>query len=175
MLARLMTLAALCGALLAAGCGGGGGGPRELAAYPLDSLEEILDSDEDLAIDHEIHTDGRASLRVTAARPRVVRLFALENPGVDDCLLVWRARLRCEALRRRVFLETWVRLPGTDEYFGRGLESAIGRTTDWREAQAIFRLEKGQVPDRVRLNLVIEGEGKVWIDDVRLTVAPLPR
>lgn len=34
-------------------------------------------------------------------------------------------------------------------------------------------LEKGQYPDNVPLNLLVDGSGTVWIDDVRLLSAPL--
>lgn len=173
MLVRLLVCLAMGVSIVAAGCGGGSS--RELAAFPLDSLGEIVDADDRLFLDLEETADGRGAIRVAADRPRVVRLVAVENPAVDNCLLVWKAQLRSEALRGRAFLETWVRLPGADEYFGRGFESGVRRTTDWTESQTVFRLEKGQKPDRVRLNLVIEGEGKVWIDDLKLVVAPLPR
>jgi len=37
-----------------------------------------------------------------------------------------------------------------------------------------FFLEAGQKPDLIRLNLVVQGGGRVWIDDVHLTGQPLP-
>lgn len=37
-----------------------------------------------------------------------------------------------------------------------------------------FFLQKGENPDNVKLNLVIEGKGTVWIDDIHLYKGPLP-
>ncbi len=37
-----------------------------------------------------------------------------------------------------------------------------------------FFLQAGQKPDLIRLNLVVAGKGRVWIDDVRLLRQPLP-
>ena len=37
-----------------------------------------------------------------------------------------------------------------------------------------FFLQAGQKPDLIRLNLVIQGKGRVWIDDVHLMRGPLP-
>jgi hypothetical protein len=39
-------------------------------------------------------------------------------------------------------------------------------TCDWASYETPFVLAKGQRPDRIRLNLVIEGKGTVWIKDV---------
>jgi hypothetical protein len=39
--------------------------------------------------------------------------------------------------------------------------------------QIPFFLKKGEKPDYVKLNIVINGTGTVWIDDVRLLKAPL--
>ena len=46
-------------------------------------------------------------------------------------------------------------------------------TTEWVSQQTPFLLQAGQNPDNVRLNVVIEGEGTVWIDDIRLEHVPL--
>jgi hypothetical protein len=36
-----------------------------------------------------------------------------------------------------------------------------------------FFLKKGENPDNVKINLVVNGKGSVWIDDIRLVKAPL--
>ena len=38
--------------------------------------------------------------------------------------------------------------------------------------EIMFILEKGQNPDNVKLNLVIEGKGTVWIDDILILKGP---
>src|SRR5713226_1756326 len=35
-------------------------------------------------------------------------------------------------------------------------------------------LQSGQKPDLIRLNLVVQGKGRVWIDDIHLMREPLP-
>jgi hypothetical protein len=39
--------------------------------------------------------------------------------------------------------------------------------------QQHFRFQKGQRPDKVTLNLAINGKGTVWIDDIVLSKEPL--
>jgi hypothetical protein len=36
-----------------------------------------------------------------------------------------------------------------------------------------FFLKKGENPDNVKLNLVINGKGTAWIDDIRVLKGPL--
>jgi hypothetical protein len=43
----------------------------------------------------------------------------------------------------------------------------------WMTAVIPFFLQAGQKPDLIRRNLVVQGKGRVWIDDVRLMRQPL--
>jgi len=44
----------------------------------------------------------------------------------------------------------------------------------WMTVATPFLLQAGQKPDLIRLNLVVQGKGRVWIDDVHLMREPLP-
>jgi hypothetical protein len=44
---------------------------------------------------------------------------------------------------------------------------------DWVTQETPFFLKPGENPDNVKLNLVIEGKGTVWIDDISLVKGPL--
>ena len=41
------------------------------------------------------------------------------------------------------------------------------------ELRAQYRCEPGEKPERLRVDAVINGIGKAWIDDIRLTAEPL--
>ena len=64
-------------------------------------------------------------------------------------------------------------LPGHGEFFSKGLDQAAKGTTDWASYEIPFYLKKGQRPDLIKLNLVVEGRGKVWLRDVQLLKTPL--
>jgi hypothetical protein len=66
----------------------------------------------------------------------------------------------------------WVHFKDGGEYFSRGLDRTITGTTNWMTMEIMFILEKGQNPDNVKLNLVIEGKGTVWIDDIVILKGP---
>jgi hypothetical protein len=67
----------------------------------------------------------------------------------------------------------WCQFTGKGEFFSRDLSSPISGTTDWSTEETPFFLKKGENPDNVKINLVIEGRGTVWIDDVHLFKGPL--
>ena len=41
--------------------------------------------------------------------------------------------------------------------------------SDWKTIQTPFMFQKGQKPDKVTLNIVINGKGTVWVDDLVLS------
>jgi hypothetical protein len=105
---------------------------------------------------------------VDAKTNQVVRLFEVAAPDVEQCLLLYRATIKSENLTGRAFLEMWCRLPGRGEFFSRGLNQTVQGTTAWTSFEIPFRLKKGQRPDLIKLNLVVEGYGLIWIKGVEL-------
>ena len=110
---------------------------------------------------------------VDAKEEQTIRLFEVQEPQVEQCLLTYRAKLKTTDLAGRAYLEMWCRLPGQGEFFSKGLHQAIKGTTDWASYEIPFSLKKGQRPDLIKLNLVIEGRGKVWLKDIQLIKTPM--
>jgi hypothetical protein len=146
--------------------------PVVLKTYNMDTLDGLI-SRSDASIDKEVSSDGRGSLKITANGPRVVRLFETGNLDVDNARLIYQARLRTQDVKGRVFLEMWCHFPGKGEFFSRGLQNPLSGTNEWSAEETPFLLQKGEKPDNVKLNVVIDSGGIVWIDDVKLLKAPL--
>jgi hypothetical protein len=120
--------------------------------------------------------DVRAELggwRIDAAGQQTIRLFEVEDPGVEQCLLTYRAELKAEGVQGRAFLEMWCRLPGRGEFFSKGFQQAVTGSVDWTRQEIPFLLKRGQRPDLVKLNLVVEGPGTVWARQIELLRTPL--
>ncbi len=100
------------------------------------------------------------------------RLFEVPNPGVEQCTVLYRARLKTAGLVGRAYLEMWCQFPGLGESFSRGLGNTISGSSDWATCQTPFFLKAGEKPDLIRLNLVVEGWGKIFIKDVEVTAEP---
>ena len=170
------TLSILCliiaAALVFGGCPRASEEVETLKQYPIDSIEGIL-TQSGVALDTEVTSDGNGSLRLSAEEARQVPLFETGEIDVENARLIYQAKVRTEAVVGKVYLEMWCHFPGKGEFFSRGLHSALTETTEWTTQETPFFLKKGENPDNVKLNLVIDGKGTAWIDDVRLIKGPL--
>ena len=154
-------------AVLLAGCSKKAPEETLIKAYPMDSLDWLL-SQTGVEIDQKVSSDGKGSLRISVSQPTTVRLFETSVPDIDNATLIYRAKLRSEDLEGKAYLEMWCHFQGKGEFFSRGLQNPITGTTNWVSEETPFFLKKGDKPDNVKLNLVINGPGTVWIDDIQL-------
>ena len=105
---------------------------------------------------------------------QTIRLFEVEKPHVENCVVTYRAKLKTENLTGQAYLEMWCRFPGKGEFFSRGLANTVTGSNNWASYETPFFLKKGEKPDLIKLNLVVKGTGKIWIKDVELLKGPLP-
>jgi len=171
---RRLAFSCVCIAIffISVGCAKSSQEAVELKYFAVDSLEGII-TKSGVEIDKNISSDGKGSLKITAADPTVVRLFEVKGIDVEDARLVYQAKVRTEGVTGQVFLEMWCHFPGKGEFFSRGLQSPLTGTTEWTTEETPFFLKKGEKPDYIKLNLVINGKGTAWIDEVRLLRGPL--
>ena len=139
------------------------GPPRVLRAFATDKPTITQDS---------IRAE-QGAWRIDASGKQTIRLFEVEDPGVEQCLLTYRAELKAEGLMGRAFLEMWCRLPGRGEFFSKGYQQAVSGTVNWARYEIPFYLKRGQQPDLVKLNLAVEGAGTVWLRNIELLQTPL--
>jgi hypothetical protein len=144
----------------------------ELKNFPVDNLEGVI-SKSDVLLDKEISSDGNGSLKITVTKPTVVLLYEVKDIDIENARLIYQARVRTEKIEGQAYLEMWCHFSGKGDFFSRGLQSPLTGTTDWTTVETPFFLQKGENPDYVKLNLVINGKGTVWIDDIRLIKGPL--
>jgi len=144
----------------------------ELKMFPVDSLEGII-TQSGVEIDKAVSSDGSGSLKITANEPTIVRLFETGDIDVENARLIYQAKVRTEGIDGKVYLEMWCDFPGKGEFFSRGLQTPLTGGTNWTTEETPFFLKKGENPDNVKLNLIIDGKGTAWIDDIRLMKGPL--
>ncbi|MBN1461243.1 MAG: hypothetical protein JXA57_17075 [Armatimonadetes bacterium] len=142
----------------------------ELAAFPIESAEGVLAGDL-VVFDEEVSADGNGSFRIEAADTVTVALYEAGDVDAESTCLSYSARLRTEELDGSAYLEMWCVFAGEGEYFSRGVDSALSGTNDWTEVSIPFMLKAGENPTNVKLNVVVEGTGTVWIDDLRLAAS----
>jgi len=141
---------------------------QELKKLPLDDASAIGLK---IRADAAIKAEGKASIRITTAWPTSVCLGEVTGLDVENAKLVFRAKVRTE-LEGDAYLEMWVQVGGA-QYFSKGMNDTVKGKSDWRSIQTPFVFQKGQKPEKATLNLVINGKGTVWVDDVVLSKEPL--
>jgi len=161
----------LCLIVLAAvffcGCQNGPSDATDIARYPADSAEGVL-TRLGVEMDEKISSDGHGSLKLTASKPTTFQLYETGDIDIENARLIYEAKIRTENIDGQVYLEMLCQFDGKGEYFSRALDAPISGTVDWTSQQTPFLLKTGENPDNVRLNLVIDGTGTAWIDDIRL-------
>ena len=134
------------------------------------SLDDASSISLQIATDSEVKSEGAGSLRITTQWPTTINLGEVSELNVEGATLVYSAKVKA-SLEGAAFLEMWVEVAGR-QYFSRGLNDAVQGSSDWRSIQTPFVFEPGQRPTKVTLNLVINGKGTVWIDDIVLSKRP---
>jgi len=135
------------------------------------SLDDTSTVSPKIEIDPTVRVEGKGSLKITTKWPTTVCLGEVSGPDVENAKLVYAARVKSE-LDGAAFLEMWAHF-GSQQYFSRGMNDPVEDTSDWKSIQTPFVFQKAQKPDKVTLNLIIDGIGTIWIDDIVLFREPL--
>jgi hypothetical protein len=141
---------------------------QELRRLNLDDASAIGTT---IQTDTQVKAEGKGSIKITTQWPTTICLGEVMGLNIEDAKLVYKAKVKSD-LEGAAFLEMWAHVGG-GQYFSRGMNDAVKQKTDWKIIQTPFLFQKGQKPDKVTLNLVINGKGTVWIDNVILSREPL--
>ncbi len=148
------------------------GQASKLAEFPLNSVEEVIDRHL-VVLDRAVSSDGSGSIKVEFDKPATIHLGNFAAEEIANSRLIYRARVKGEYISGRAYLEMLCFFEDQGEFFSRDLQSPVTGTTDWTTEETYFFLKEGENPDMVRLNLIVEGEGTVWVDDISLLRAEL--
>ncbi len=136
------------------------------------ALDDELSLGTTVSVDSTVKQQGNGSIRISTLWPTTICLGEVKGLNVENAQIIYRARVKSEKLEGTAFLEMWCHVGG-GQYFSRGMNSAVSGTMDWRILQTPFFLKPGQRTKKVTLNIVINGKGTVWVDDVHLLKEPL--
>lgn len=158
----------LCLALLA-----GAAEVSELKTFPVEGMDGVI-SRTGVKFVRDPTADGNGSLRLKAQKPTTFHLYETGDLDIEQAVIFYRAKVRTGGVKGEAYLEMWCHFPGRGEYFSRGLQYSLSGNNNWTSVETSFMLRKGENPDNIRLNLVINGRGTAWVDDIRLEKGPLP-
>ncbi len=120
-----------------------------------------------IELDTRVRVEGKGSIKITTAWPTIVCLAEVKGLNIENAKLVYKAKAKAD-LNGTAFLEMWCHVTG-GQYFSKGMNSTVGGKEDWKQIETPFFLKAGQKPEKVTLNLVINGTGTVWVDDIVLS------
>jgi hypothetical protein len=134
----------------------------------MDDLNGII-AQSGIQFDKAVSSDGNGSIKIEASGPIVIPLYNIDDVRVDDAQIIYEAKVKSESLNGQTYLEMWCVSKDKGEYYSRGFDSAIAGTTGWQTIKTVFLLRKNEMPDQIKLNVVVNGVGTVWIDDIHLS------
>jgi hypothetical protein len=147
------------------------GDPVELAHFPIGG--GAVPEGADAAFDPGISRDGGGSLRVESEAGGRLRLYRLGDLGPLSGRLLMTGFLKSRDLKGAAFFEMRCRPAVGNEAFVRGVSGRVEGSSDWKPTQMGFsRPDLCSNPVSVELNVVVDGSGTIWIDDLRLWSAP---
>ena len=144
----------------------------KLKHLSVDDLNGII-TQSGIQLDKTVSNDGKGSIRIEASEPAAIQLYNINDIRIEDARLVYEAKIKSENLNGQAYLEMWCVFKARGEFFSRGFDSVISGTTDWKTIRTVFFLKKNEMPDQIRLNVAVNGIGKIWIDDIHLLKSEL--
>jgi len=139
----------------------------EINHFSFDSLEGRK-AQSGVELDAHISHDGQGSWRITADDPRVVKLVELTNVNLTQPQLRSTAWVRTDQGTGYVYFELRCRFANNREVFARTLGQSLSSPPKWKRMNTQLLFKQTETPTTIELNLVINGQGTVWVDDVHL-------
>ena len=141
---------------------------NELKHFPIDDLNGVV-AQSGIQLDKAVSSDGNGSIKIDASGPIAIPLYNIDDVRVDDAQIIYEAKVKSESLNGQALLEMWCVFKDKSEFFSRGFDSVISGTSEWKTIKTVFILRKGEMPEQIKLNIMVNGVGTVWIDDIRLS------
>jgi hypothetical protein len=149
------------------GCSGPRTSTRVIYSNHLSSLDGII-TRSGITLDTAASEDGKGVIRIDSTGPTTIRLAEVRPLNANSIMLVYRGHLRTQALRGHAYLEMWCTIRGVGEFSSKLLQSSVTGTTGWVSQQTEFFVEEGRKVEMIKLNVVVEGPGVVWVGPILL-------
>jgi hypothetical protein len=169
---NLPVIAIIMSLLFCAGCSQQQAQLTELKSYAVNDLDGLI-AQSNVQLDQNVSNDSMGSLKITVPESTTINLYETGDLDAEDCKLIYETKVKTRDFKGQIYLEMWCSFAGMGDYFSRNLQSPITNAPDWLTRETYFILQKGQNPNNVRLNLIINGTGTVWVDDIKLLKGPL--
>jgi hypothetical protein len=121
-----------------------------------------------VTLDTAVSPDRKGVIRLDSTGPTTIQLAEVRPEDVENVTLVYRGHLRTQALRGHAYLEMQCSVRGVGELPSKLSGSSVTGTTDWVSQQTEFFVQKGRQVKMIKLNVVVDGPGIVWVGPILL-------
>lgn len=102
-----------------------------------------------------------------------INILKLAKPGIKESRYAIKGEVSYEDVKEVGYLEMWNYFPDGGYFFTRtlgdgGPMGSLKGSSDWRDFVLPFRAEKGKVPNKIEVNVVLPGGGKVRLKAAEL-------
>ncbi|WP_038165171.1 hypothetical protein [Verrucomicrobium sp. BvORR106] len=138
---------------------------RDLGVLPCNRLDQVKTV---VSMDRDITADGNGSLKVVAEQGASVTLVDQDGFHVGEGNTFWCvAKVKGAGIKQRAYLEMWCEFDKMGRAFSKGLGQILQGDTDWVEVRLPMMINQPALLKRALVNVVIEGPGTVWVDEVK--------
>lgn len=145
------------------------------AAWGAEKLRDVRWRDVELPAGAELTPEGDLHLRSSARGGVTVTLVEIVDPGITRDRYAVEGRVRYEGVSGEGYLEMWSVFGPEDSYFTRTLAPSgpmqhLSGSSPWRPFGLPFDASGAKAPPgKLIVNLVLPGEGEVWISPMTLS------
>jgi hypothetical protein len=125
-----------------------------------------------ISIDKDTTADGNGSIKVEAAHNALVTVADQENLSVAKDNTLWcTLKVKCAGVTQKAYLEMWCEVAEGRRAFSKGLDQLLIGDSEWKEIRLPMMVNGDFTVSRALVNVVIEGPGTVWVDEIKFSKA----
>lgn len=107
------------------------------------------------------------------AIPTAITVLVVPDPNITKPRYAIRGQVRYEAVEGKGYLEMWNHFPSGGRYFSRTLAASgpmqhLKGVSDWRPFVLPFLIGSAKRPEKLVVNVVLPGKGRVWLGPLSL-------
>lgn len=140
-----------------------------LGSFSCDDIAQVKTL---ISVDKQTTADGNGSIKVEAAQSALVTIADQKNLSVPKDNTLWcTLKVKCAGVKQRAYLEMWSEVAEGRRAFSKGLDQVLIGDSDWREIRLPMMVNADFTVSRALVNVVIEGPGTVWVDEIKFSKA----
>jgi hypothetical protein len=121
--------------------------------------------------------DKQAVVEVKGPAEKPVQILEIGDPKVPSHRYMLRGKVKYAGVKEDSYVELWNHFRDGKSYFTKTLAdqgplAKIQGDSDWREITLPFFSEEGYLPEKLVVNVVVPGEGTIYLTPLTLTKVP---